>query len=311
MVYMDWSGLQRSGQGEITEDPLMLMDGKALAQEIRKTLREEISRIITHRPCLAAVLVGDNAASHLYVRNKIRACEEIGMLSRPCFLPATTTPPELTALIQSLNRDSTVHGILVQLPLPPAINPLTIASLIDPMKDVDAVNPINLGKLLLGDPSGFVPCTPLGVQRLLMRYNVPLKGKHVVIAGRSNIVGKPLAALLMQKADGANATITLVHSQSDELAKLTSQADVLIAAIGSPHFFKADMVKSGAVVVDVGQNQVVDSGGQARLVGDVDFVNVQPKAALITPVPGGVGPMTISMLLSNTLRAVVLRRNAL
>lgn len=287
------------------------MDGKALAQSIRHTIRGEISLLSGPPPCLAVVLVGDNPASQLYVRNKMRVCEEVGMRSIQHLLPTTTSQLELVTLIQSLNNDPFVDGILVQLPLPAALNPLLIASLIDPAKDVDAVNPVNLGKLILGDPSGFTPCTPLGVQRLLIQYNVPIQGKHVVIAGRSNIVGKPLAALLMQKAAGANATVTVVHSQSDDLPRLTRQADVLVAAIGSPHFFKADMIKVGAVVIDVGQNRNIDPAqvGKDRLVGDVDFENVKDKCSMITPVPGGVGPMTIAMLVSNTLRAVMMRRN--
>lgn len=284
---------------------MLLIDGKAVAQEIRHGLRQQLSNLPGAAPCLAAVLVGDNPASHLYVRNKIRACEEIGMRSQPHLLPAFTSQEALLQLIQQLNSDANVDGILVQLPLPAAINPLTIASAIDPAKDVDAVNPINLGKLLLGDLSGFVPCTPLGVQALLMHYNVPLKGKHVVIAGRSNIVGKPLATLLMQKAEGANATVTVVHSQSDDLPAMTRQADILVAAIGSPHFFTAEMIKPGAVVIDVGQNRLDN-----KLVGDVAFDQVKDKCAMITPVPGGVGPMTIAMLLKNTVRAVLLRHQS-
>lgn len=283
----------------------MLIDGKAIAQQIRDNLKREIALLSGRRPSLAAVLVGDDGPSHLYVRNKIRACEEVGIRSVKAFFPAHTTEETLLHHLDLLNQDSEIDGILVQLPLPPQINPLRIASHLNPTKDVDAVHPINLGKLLMGDPSGFIPCTPYGVQILLQKSDIEIAGRHVVIAGRSNIVGKPLAALLVQKARGANATVTLVHSRSLELKELTRQADILVAAIGSPHFFKADMIKEGAVVIDVGQNRLVDPARKEgfRLVGDVDFDAVQKKCSSITPVPGGVGPMTIAMLLSNTLLA--------
>lgn len=283
----------------------MWIDGKKIAQEIRAHLREEIGLLPGRKPCLAAVLVGDNPASHLYVRSKIRACEEVGILSRPHFLSASTSFQELSSLLKQLSADPTVDGILVQLPLPAHLPPLTVAQQIDPEKDVDAAHPIHLGKLLLGDPSGFVPCTPLGIQRLFMHLDLDLTGKHVVIAGRSNIVGKPLAGLLMQKAPFANATVTLVHSQSKQLKELVKQADVVVAAIGSPHFFTGDMIRPGAIVIDVGQNKIPDSSRKEgmRLVGDVDTDTVKDIASWITPVPGGVGPMTIAMLLENTLKA--------
>lgn len=283
----------------------MLIDGKAIAEEIRGALHRQISTLARRKPCLAAVLVGDDPPSHIYVRNKIRACEDIGMRSLKQLLPTSTTEAALLKLVAQLNDDPEVDGILVQLPLPRQINALTVAGSIDPLKDVDAVNPVNLGKLLMGDASGFVPCTPLGVQTLLKHIGVTVAGSHVVIAGRSNIVGKPLAAMLMQKSEGANATVSVVHSQSRDLAKITRQADILIAAIGQPLFFTADMIKEGAVVIDVGQNRVTDPAreGAFRLVGDVDFEGVREKAGYITPVPGGVGPMTIAMLLSNTLQA--------
>lgn len=283
----------------------MWIDGKTIAQDIRTRLREEILLLPGRKPCLAAVLVGDNPASHLYVRSKIRACEEIGILSRPHFLPSSTSLQELSDLLRLLREDQTVDGILVQLPLPSHLHPLTVAQQIDPEKDVDAAHPIHLGKLLLGDPSGFIPCTPLGIQRLFIHLQLDLTGKHVVIAGRSNIVGKPLAVLLMQKGPFANATVTVVHSESKQLKDLVAEADVLVAAIGSPHFFKREMIRPGTIVIDVGQNKIPDSTRKEgmRLVGDVDTEAVRDIASWITPVPGGVGPMTIAMLLENTLKA--------
>lgn len=283
----------------------MLIDGKAAAETIRSHIREQTAALAGRKPSLVAVLVGDDVPSHIYVRNKMRACEEVGITSQKQLLPASTSQSDLMACIRSLNENPGVDGILVQLPLPPQIDPLLIGTIIDPKKDVDAVNPLNAGKLLMGDLTGYVPCTPLGVQTLLNLYQVELTGQHVVIAGRSNIVGKPLAALLMQKAKGANATVTVVHSQSKQLPALTSQADILVAAIGQPFFFTPEMVKKGAVVIDVGQNRISDATRKDgyRLVGDVDFENVQHKCSMITPVPGGVGPMTIAMLLSNTLTA--------
>lgn len=295
---------------DLENDNSMLIDGKAIAGQIRQAIQNEIATISGPKPCLAAVLVGDDPASHIYVRNKIRACEEVGMRSLKALLPASTSQEALVAHIEQLNQDPQVDGILVQLPLPSPINPVTIASLIHPAKDVDAVNPVNLGKLLIGDASGFIPCTPLGVQKLLTHSGISITGRHIVIAGRSNIVGKPLAVLLMQKAQASNATVTVVHSLSEDLACLTRQADILIAAIGSPFFFKSDMIKEGAVVIDVGQNRIADPSRKDgyRLVGDVDFDRVKNKCSMITPVPGGVGPMTIAMLLSNTLVASRRRR---
>lgn len=283
----------------------MWIDGKAIAKSLREKLHQQIQMLPGRKPCLAAILIGDNPASHLYVRSKMRACEEVGMLSRPYFLPADTSLEQLFALLDHLSHDETVDGILVQLPLPAHFPPLTVAERIDPSKDVDAAHPIHLGKLLLGDTSGFIPCTPLGIQRLLMHLELDLTGKHVVIAGRSNIVGKPLAVLLMQKQPFANATVTVVHSQSKQLKELVRQADVLIAAIGSPHFFTRDMIQPGCVVIDVGQNKIPDRTRKegSRLVGDVDTEGSYEIASWITPVPGGVGPMTIAMLLENTLRA--------
>lgn len=283
----------------------MWIDGKAIAERTRADLREEILLLQGRKPCLATVLVGDNPASHLYVRSKIRACEEAGILSKPYVFPASLPLHELSDILTRLREDTTVDGILVQLPLPPHLPPLTVAQQIAPEKDVDAAHPIHLGKLLLNDPTGFIPCTPLGIQRLFKHIPIDLTGKHVVIAGRSNIVGKPLALLLMQKQPYANATVTVVHSHSNQLKELVREADILVAAIGSPHFFTRDMIRPGTVVIDVGQNKIPDTTRKEgmRLVGDVDTLAVAEVASWITPVPGGVGPMTIAMLLENTLKA--------
>jgi methylenetetrahydrofolate dehydrogenase (NADP+)/methenyltetrahydrofolate cyclohydrolase len=247
---------------------------------------------------LAAVLVGDNSASQLYVGNKRKACQKVGIDSWLHELPKTTSQAELLDLLAKLNADPAVHGILVQLPLPPQIDEATIIRSVAPLKDIDGFGPENLGLLAVGYPR-YLPCTPHGIQQLLLRNGVSLEGAHVVIVGRSNIVGKPLALILMQKAVGANATVTVCHSRSRNLADITRQADVLIVAIGQLRFLKADMVRPGAVVVDVGTNRLPDG----KWAGDVDFDAVRQHAAKITPVPGGVGPMTITMLLWNTLEA--------
>ncbi len=254
------------------------------------------------RPGLAAVLVGTDPASAIYVRNKRKACEEVGIASWLHELPASTTQTELLDLVQHLNADSKVHGVLVQLPLPPQIDEAVIVRSVTPRKDVDGFGPENLGLLTAGRPL-FLPCTPYGVQTLLVRNNIPVEGAHVVIVGRSNIVGKPLALILMQKAKGANATVTVCHSRSKNLADITRTADIAVVAIGQARFLKADMVRPGAVVVDVGVNRLPDG----KLAGDVDFEAVREVASAITPVPGGVGPMTIAMLLHNTLRAAKLQ----
>lgn len=282
----------------------MLLDGKAVAEKIYSEIRSELEAS-SARPCLAAVLVGDNPASHLYVRSKVLACEKVGIKSRRLLLPAHTTQLELLRQIEELNRDPEVTGILVQLPLPAHLDAFLIANAVSPAKDVDGVNPVSLGKLLSGEPKGFISCTPLGIKVLLQHYNISLAGRHVVIAGRSNIVGKPLAALLVQKCEGANATVTMVHSQTPDIAAITRQADVLVAAIGQAHFFGVNMIRPGAVVVDVGQNRLEDPLHPKgfRLVGDVIFDEVREICSAITPVPGGVGPMTIAMLLSNTMQA--------
>ena len=284
-----------------------VIDGKQMAEDIRGEVAEE-TRAFKERsgitPGLAAVLVGSDPASAVYVRNKRRACDEAEMFSETFELPEETSQEELIALVRELNADSRFHGILVQLPLPAHIEEREVILSIDPDKDVDGMHPINGGRLLEGNPR-FLPATPAGVQQMLVRTGNDPAGKHVVIVGRSNIVGKPLSVLLMQKAPGANATVTVCHTGTRDLAALTLQADIVVAAIGRPRALTADMVADGAVVIDVGINRVDDATRKSgyRLVGDVDYDAVAEKASAITPVPGGVGPMTIAMLLTNTLRA--------
>lgn len=283
-----------------------VIDGKQVAAEMRAEMAEELARLAQQgvTPGLAVVLVGDNPASQVYVRMKKRACEEMGIGSFEHRLPQSTPEDELLALIATLNADPKVHGILVQLPLPKQIDEKKVLSAMDPNKDVDGFHPVNVGHMLIGDPV-FLPCTPKGCQELLVRSGYSPAGKHVVIVGRSNIVGKPLAAILMQKAPGADATVTVAHSRTRDLPSVTRQADILIAAIGVPEFIKADMVREGAVVIDVGVNRVDDSSAKSgyRLVGDVAYDEVSAKAEAITPVPGGVGPMTITLLLKNTIES--------
>jgi methylenetetrahydrofolate dehydrogenase (NADP+)/methenyltetrahydrofolate cyclohydrolase len=281
-----------------------LIDGKQLAATIRGEVAiaaRATFEATGRKPGLAAVLVGDNPASQVYVRNKRKACDEVGIASWLHHLPATTSQTDLLDLVAKLNADPQVHGILVQMPLPPQINEAKVVEAVSPLKDVDGFGPENLGLLATGHPR-YLACTPHGVQQLLLRNNFQVAGAHVVILGRSNIVGKPLALILLQKAAGANATVTICHSQSRNISALTRQADILVAAIGQAHFVKADMVKPGAVVIDVGTNRLPDG----RLTGDVDFDAVKQVAAAITPVPGGVGPMTIAMLLYNTVQAAKL-----
>jgi methylenetetrahydrofolate dehydrogenase (NADP+)/methenyltetrahydrofolate cyclohydrolase len=278
-----------------------LIDGKALASKLQGEIAAEVADLERRcgvRPGLAAVLVGDNPASQVYVRNKRKACSKAGMNSWLHELSSETTQEQLLTLISQLNDDPLVHGILVQLPLPKQIDETQIVLAIDPAKDVDGFHPHNYGLLAAGNPQ-FVPCTPLGIQQLLIRNHIPLDGAHVVIVGRSNLVGKPLALLLMQKSEGGNATVTVCHSRSRQLKELTRQADVVVVAIGQTHFLKADMVRPGAVVIDVGTNRLADG----TLVGDVDFAAVSKVASALSPVPGGVGPMTITMLLHNTLKS--------
>lgn len=284
-----------------------LIDGRAIAEKVYVDLRREIAELKAKfvTPGLAVVLVGDDPASRAYVRSKDKICRVLGLHSLKLELPESTTQTELLNRVEELNADSDIHGILVQSPPPQHIDEAAIIRALDPRKDVDGFHPENVAKLVLDDPSGFVPCTPLGVQRLLIESKININGAHVVVLGRSMIVGKPLALLLMQKNEKANATVTVVHSRSRDLAEITRSADIIIAAIGRAGFVKADHVREGAVVIDVGINRVEDGASERgyRLVGDVAFDEVSEKTMAITPVPGGVGPMTIAMLMSNTVKA--------
>ena len=278
-----------------------LIDGISIAQQIRDRIAGAIAHLAHRKPGLAFILVGSNPASESYIRMKKKACGEVGILSFDCELPAAVSEEQLLKEINRLSKDPRVDGILVQLPLPAHINTMHILAAVDPHKDVDGFHPLNMGKTLLGEDDGFLPCTPHGIQVLLTESQIPLLGKHVVIVGRSNIVGKPLAAILMQKAPHCNATVTVAHSLSENLPALCRSADILIAAMGKPRFIKKEMVREGAVVVDVGINRIAGPQGKAQIVGDVDFDEVASRCSRITPVPGGVGPMTIALLLSNTL----------
>jgi methylenetetrahydrofolate dehydrogenase (NADP+)/methenyltetrahydrofolate cyclohydrolase len=281
--------------------PARILDGKALAGQMQAEIGAAVAKQIAEggpRPGLATVLVGDDPASHVYVRNKRRSCEQVGMTSFKYELPAATSQTDLLTLVQRLNADQAVHGILVQLPLPKQIEESIVIRAIAPHKDVDCFHPENVGLLTIGRPR-FKPCTPYGVQQLLERNGIPVARQNVVIVGRSNIVGKPLALLLMQKGPGGDATVTVAHSRSRDLGAITRQADIVVVAIGQAKFLKADMVRPGAVVIDVGTNRTAEG----KLCGDVDFDAVSEVAGAISPVPGGVGPMTITMLLHNTLAA--------
>jgi methylenetetrahydrofolate dehydrogenase (NADP+) / methenyltetrahydrofolate cyclohydrolase len=284
-----------------------LIDGRAIAELIHSETSQKITALKAHgiRPALAFVRVGEDPASRVYVEMKERVSARLGILSTTHVLPAAAPEVELLNLIGQLNADPLLHGILVQAPLPSHINSANVYSAVLPSKDVDGFHPVNMGKLVLGDTSGFVPCTPAGIHELLIRSEVPIAGAEVVVLGRGNIVGKPMAALLVQKAKHANATVTLCHSHSRDVADHCRRADILIAAMGVAHFVKGNMVKAGAVVIDVGVNRIADPSarGGSRLVGDVDFAAVQPIAGKITPNPGGVGPMTIAMLMANTVKA--------
>jgi methylenetetrahydrofolate dehydrogenase (NADP+)/methenyltetrahydrofolate cyclohydrolase len=284
-----------------------LIDGRGIAKKVYVDLHREIADLKSKgvTPGLAVILVGDNPASRAYLRSKDKMCRELGLHSVKLELPASTTQAELLARVQELNRDTRIHGILVQSPPPKQIDEAAIVRALEPRKDVDGFHPGNIAKLALGDPTGLVPCTPLGVQRLLIESKIDISGAHVVILGRSMIVGKPLALLLMQKNKNANATVTVAHSRSRDLEKITRSADILIAAIGQANFVKPEHVRDGVVVIDVGINRLEDTASERGylLVGDVAFAEVAPKAAAITPVPGGVGPMTIAMLMSNTVKA--------
>ncbi len=278
-----------------------LIDGNKIAKEIQDKISEAISHLTHRKLGLAFVLVGNDPASHTYIRMKKQRCFDVGITSFDCELPSTITENELLREIDKLNINPAVDGILIQLPLPPHINALNIQSAVDPTKDVDGFHPLNVGKMLIGNNDGFLPCTPHGIQVLLTHAQIPVFGKHVVIVGRSNIVGKPLAAILMQKAPHCNATVTVAHSQTKNLKEICLSADILVAAMGVPQYIKSDMIQEGAVVIDVGINRIKGPDGKQKIVGDVDFETVLPKCSQITPVPGGVGPMTIALLLSNTL----------
>jgi methylenetetrahydrofolate dehydrogenase (NADP+)/methenyltetrahydrofolate cyclohydrolase len=284
-----------------------LIDGRTIARQLQDELAQRIAALNGRgvQPGLAFVRVGEDPASKVYVGRKEKACADLGIHSETHVLPETASESELLSLLARLNADRRLHGILVQAPLPAHTRATVVYATVLPQKDVDGFHPVNVGKLMLGDPTGFLPCTPAGIRELLVRSGVKLAGAEVVVLGRGNIVGKPMAAMLCQKAKHANATVTICHSATRDIGTHCRRADILIAAMGVPEFVKADMVKPGSVVVDVGVNRVPDPAakGGTRLVGDVDFARVQPIAGRITPNPGGVGPMTIAMLMHNTVRA--------
>ncbi len=283
-----------------------LILGKEVSEEIYGELRERIAALKAEgiTPGLAVILVGEDPASQVYVRKKGEMCESLGMASKTIIMPESTTQEELLAKVAEINADPSIHGLLVQLPVPDHIDEKAVINAIDPAKDVDCFHPYNVGKMLIGDPD-FLPATPAGVQQMLVRSGIDTAGKSVVVVGRSNIVGKPMAAMMLQRGAGADGTVTVVHSKTPDLAAITSKADILIVAIGKPRFITADMVAEGAAVIDVGTNRIDDPTHPkgSRLVGDVDFEAVKEKASYITPVPGGVGPMTICMLMANTVKA--------
>ncbi len=284
-----------------------ILSGKELAEKMRQEMKAEIEQLKQKYglvPGLAVVLVGDDPGSVSYVTGKEKACGEIGIFSRGYRFDVNYKESELLKLIDELNHDKTIHGILVQLPLPDHINEEKILYAIDPDKDVDGFHPVNVGRLMIGAP-GFLPCTPHGIQQLILRNDIEISGKHVVIVGRSNIVGKPLLMILVQKKPGANATVTMCHTGTKNIAEITRLADILVVAAGRPHTVNAEMVKDGCVVIDVGVNRIEDATKKSgfRLIGDVEFDEVSKKASAISPVPGGVGPMTITMLLHNTIQS--------
>ena len=284
-----------------------IIDGKKVAGEIKEEVKQKTLQLKNERgitPGLAFILVGDNPSAQSYVKSKNKACDEVGFYSITEKLPASASEAEILQLIHKFNQDNKIHGILVQLPLPQQINEQNIIEAIDYIKDVDGFHPINVGKLVIGNDC-LKPCTPAGIQELLIRSGIEIAGRHVVIVGRSNIVGKPIANILYQKKKGANAVVTIVHTGTKDLSYYTKQADILIAAIGKPKFITADMVNPDSVVIDVGINRIADVTAKngSRIVGDVDFDSVAKIVSAISPVPGGVGPMTIAMLLQNTLKA--------
>jgi len=291
---------------------MILIDGKKVAAEIQQELKTSIAQIQGRKPTLAVILIGKHPPSEIYIKRKTEACAEIGIQSIRKQLPPSTSEKELLQEIHLLNQDPNIDGILVQLPLPNHINTALITQSISPEKDVDGFHPINVGKMLIGESDCFNPCTPLGIKTLLERYNIEVAGKHVVVFGRSNIVGKPMAAMLMQSMPGGNATVTIAHRQSKNVKSFSLLADIIIAAVGQPKFITADMVKDGAIVIDVGINKVENHERSTgyQIVGDVDFANVKEKCSYITPVPGGVGPMTIAMLLKNTLQSYIRRTHS-
>ena len=280
----------------------LIIDGKKVSAEVKEQVRLETLELAKKgiKPGLAVIIVGDDPASRVYVNNKKKACEAVGFLSREYALPATTTQEELLSLVEELNNDKEINGILCQLPLPKGLDEKAVIEAISPLKDVDAFHAINVGTIMIGDYD-FLPCTPAGVMEMLHSYKIPVEGKNCVVIGRSNIVGKPMAMLLLHE----NGTVTVTHSRTKNLADVTREADILVAAIGKPKFVTADMVKEGAVVIDVGMDR--DENG--KLCGDVDFENVKDKCSAITPVPGGVGPMTIAVLMKNTLKACKIQNN--
>ncbi len=289
--------------------PAQLIDGKKISEEIKNEVKQKAKALFDETgitPGLAFILVGDNPASQAYVKMKGKACEELGFYSITLKLPAETTEDELIEKIHNLNLDPKIHGILVQLPLPSHIDEQKILQVIDPIKDVDGFHPVNVGKLVIGLET-YLPCTPAGIQELLKRSGINPSGKHVVVLGRSNIVGKPIANILLQKKEWANATVTICHTGTRDISYFTKQADILIVAMGKPEFVKGDMIKPGATVIDVGINRIEDPNSDKgyKIVGDVHFESAYEVAGAITPVPGGVGPMTIAMLMKNTLQAAI------
>lgn len=286
---------------------MIIIDGKKISNDIKDELKSEIANLkmsIGKVPGLVTILVGENPASKLYIASKAKACLKLGMLSKVEELPKDTTQAELIEVINFYNNNSNYHGILVQLPLPHHISEYTIIETINPLKDVDGFHPYNTGNLVIGKDTLF-PCTPFGIIELLKRYNIETAGKHTVVIGRSNIVGKPIANLMLQKREFANSIVTICHSAAKDLSVYTKQADILIAAIGKPNYVTKEMIKNGAVIIDVGINRIIDENSESgyKVVGDVDFENIKDKVSYITPVPGGVGPMTIAMLLFNTVKA--------
>jgi len=290
--------------------PAELIDGRAIAKKVRADVAERAAKLIARgiRPGIAVVLVGEDPASVVYTTSKGKAAEEAGMYSLNLRLPVDISQADLLAKVDALNSDPKIHGILVQMPLPKHIDPDTVIRRVDPTKDVDGFHPVNVGKMLVGERDGFIPCTPAGIQVLLRESGVSTPGKNCVVIGRSNIVGKPMAAIMMQDNENANCTVTVCHRHTVDLAAHTRRADILIVAAGRPRIVTGEMVKKGAVVIDVGTNRVEDASTKSgtRLTGDVDFNSVRQVASKITPVPGGVGPMTIAMLMANTVRAAEL-----